>query len=214
VRTSLRPPHAGRLSRLITTLFAAASTLVRRRLIAKRALCLLLVAGLAGCGGSKSDPTQPGRASSARLRAALAEATKTSAGAFAAAGGRTLQQVADSLDGAGPEVSLATSVIVPPRNRLAFGVIDRKTGFVYGATAIYVVRSPNGRALGPYPAPADSLITDPAYLCRGWGVKCADCVWWNVGRRSAGSRRGAGLSVTKIKGQLIGPGTQIKVIAS
>jgi hypothetical protein len=182
--------------------------------MAKLALALLLVAGLAGCGGSKSDPAQPGRASSAQLRAALAEATKTSASAFPAARGRTLQQVADSLDGAGPEVGLATSVFVPGRNRLAFGVIDRKTGFVYSPTAVYVARSPNRRALGPYPAPADSLITDAAFRSQtaaGEDDLFAAVYSTNVDFAEAGTW--TVLAVTKIKGQLIGAGTQIKVIS-
>jgi hypothetical protein len=37
---------------------------------------------------------------------------------------------------------------------------------VYGKSAVYVARGTGGRALGPYPAPADKLVTDRRYRSR------------------------------------------------
>ena len=59
-------------------------------------------------------------------------------------------------------MGLASSVFVAGReNRLAFGVIDQNAGFLYGPTAIYLARTPDSPAKGPYPAPADVLVTEP-----------------------------------------------------
>ena len=51
-------------------------------------------------------------------------------------------------------------------NRLAFGVIDAQGQFVYGKTAVYIAPTPDAPAQGPFPAPADVLVTDPAFRSR------------------------------------------------
>ena len=48
---------------------------------------------------------------------------------------------------------MATSVFTPGKNRVAFGVIDDQSGFVYGKTALYVAPTPDSKALGPFPRP-------------------------------------------------------------
>lgn len=134
-------------------------------------LCALLVALAAtGCGSGSSETDSGGAApkpkgpSSAALRAKLDAATKIEASSFEATGGRTLRQIADGLDGTGPQVSFASQTLVPgPDRRLAFGVIDEKTGFVYAPTAVYLAPAENAKAEGPFPAPADLLVTDPAF---------------------------------------------------
>ena len=128
----------------------------------------LFAAGLAalvvgGCGGGGDGDRAPLAESSASLRAQLKGATQSQVSDFPATSGRSLQALADSIGTTGTEVGLAGSVFTPGVNRLAFGVIDRKTGFVYGKTAVYVADSPNAKARGPFPAPADLLVTDPAY---------------------------------------------------
>jgi hypothetical protein len=141
--------------------------MTRRPLVA----ALTVTALLAGCGGGSDGGTaQDGAApsprgpSSSALRTKLDAATKVTAASFQPAGGRTLRQVADSLDGTGPQVSFATQTLVPGRSqRLAFGVIDEKTGFVYAPTAIYLAPSENAKARGPFPAPADLLMTDAPF---------------------------------------------------
>jgi hypothetical protein len=125
----------------------------------------LLVAAvlLAGCGGSDStkDPAQNVPATGG-LREKVRAAQSVTAADFPAAGGRTLQQVANQY-AAGPELGMASSVFTPGQNRVAFGMIDGKSGFVYGKTALYVARGPNAKASGPYPAPADVLLTQGRY---------------------------------------------------
>ena len=130
-------------------------------------LPLLLLAAavlLAGCGGG-SDAKDPAAQVPADggVRAKVRAAQAVTAGDFPAAGGRTLQQVADSAGTAGPELGLASSVFTVGEDRVAFGVIDDRSGFVYGKTALYVARTPDKPAAGPYPAPADVLVTQGRY---------------------------------------------------
>ena len=121
---------------------------------------------LAGCGsggsGVSKDPVtqiSTGGGLQAKVRAALTP----SADHFPATGGKTLQALANEIGG-GSQMGLASSVFVAGReNRLAFGVIDRNAGFLYGPTAVYVARTPESPAKGPYPAPADVLVTDVPY---------------------------------------------------
>ena len=130
-----------------------------RHLVAGALAALLL----AGCGGSDGEPRAPRAESSASLRAQLKGATESKVSDFPAPSGRSLQAVADAIDVVGTRVAMAGTVYTPGENRLAFGVIDEKTGFVYGKTAVYVADSPEAKARGPFPAPADLLVTDPAY---------------------------------------------------
>jgi hypothetical protein len=121
----------------------------------------------AGCGGGGDDggnglrnvPDQGG------LRERVGAAADPAAGDFPAVRGRSLQEVADSMTG-GPEAGLASQQLTTGHNRLAFGVIDADGKFVYGKTAVYVAPTPDARARGPYPAPADLLVTDPPYRSR------------------------------------------------
>jgi len=128
-------------------------------------------------------------------------------------GGRTLQQVADSLYGTGPQVGLAGSVFTPGENRLAFGVIDPKTGFVYGKTAVYVADSPTAKARGPFPAPADLLVTDPPFRSRT-AASDKDVFAAIYETRIPLTRPGDAsvLVVTKVGKNLIGASTRIKVV--
>ena len=129
-------------------------------------LALLAVAVLlAGCGGadnSDKDPTAQVPATGG-LREKVRAAQAVTAADFPAAGGRTLQQVADSAGSAGPELGMASSVFTPGQNRIAFGMIDSKAGFVYGKTALYVAPTPGAPAEGPFAAPADVLLTEARY---------------------------------------------------
>jgi hypothetical protein len=126
------------------------------------ALALALVAAVvAGCGGDNTPEAPPG-VSQAAFERQLADAQDVSRADFPAPDGKTLQELADTAQG-GQQVGLATSVFVPGDNRLAFGVIDPDNRFVYGKTAVYVGRGPSSPARGPYPAPADSLLTEGRY---------------------------------------------------
>ncbi len=132
------------------------------RLVAAVALTALLIGG---CGdeGSDDDATPRGPAS-AELRRQLEAATRVDPGAFAPAGGRTLRQVADAVGMVGPQLAFATQQITPGRaQRLAFGLIDPDTGFLYAPTVVYLAQRENAPALGPFVAPADLLVTDSPY---------------------------------------------------
>jgi hypothetical protein len=114
----------------------------------------------AGCGGEESaDPIERVPATGG-LQEKVRAARTPSAASFPATGGKTLQALANEIGG-GSEMALASSVLVAGReNRLAFGVIDREAGFLYGPTAIYLARTPESPARGPFLAPADVLLTD------------------------------------------------------
>ena len=122
---------------------------------------------LAGCGGGGDDSGQPLRnvPDKGGLRDQVAGAAAPAKADFPAVDGRSLQEVADSLTG-GVEAGLAGSNFTVGRNRLAFGVIDAGGKFVYGKSAVYIAPSPGAKARGPYPAPADVLVTDPAFRSR------------------------------------------------
>jgi hypothetical protein len=137
---------------------------VRRNVIMAILAAALLVVGCGDGGRESKDPLE--QVPQADLRAKLRSAVEPRAADFPAATGKSLQQVADEAGGSGPEVALATTALTPGRNRLAFGVIDERGEFLYGKTAVYVAPTPDARARGPYPAPADPLITDPPYRSR------------------------------------------------
>jgi hypothetical protein len=125
--------------------------------------CAAMIA-FAGCG---SGSEEGGGATSPNARAAPASpeivpAQHPARAAFPPAGGRTLQEIADTRT-PGPQAGLATSVYTPGENRVAFGLIDRGNRFVYGPTAVYVAPRPGAPARGPYLAPADSLEVRTAF---------------------------------------------------
>jgi hypothetical protein len=78
--------------------------------------------------------------------------------------GQTMQELADSIGATGTQVGLATRVFTPGHNRLAFGVLSAENQFVYAPTAVYVARGATSKQVaGPYTAPADLLVTEPAF---------------------------------------------------
>ena len=169
---------------------------------------------VAGCGGSEKDggdgtanlPAKGG------LQEKVRDAAAPAKGDFPAVGGRSLQQVADSMQ-AGPEVGLAGQTFTVGPNRLAFGVIDAQGAFIYGKTAVYIAPTPDAKARGPFPAPADVLVTDPAFRSRqaasesdlfaavyGAEVKFSKPGPWSV------------LTVTQSGGGMLAAPSQVKVV--
>ena len=130
-------------------------------------LCCLGLLAFAGCGENDAAaglPTPEGQTRKAFTQQ-LAEASQVAPSDFPAAGGRTLQAIAATA-GKGPEAVAATSVFVPGKNRIAFGVPTVDYRPVYGKTALYVADATGGAARGPFPAPADSLVTAAAFRSR------------------------------------------------
>ena len=179
------------------------------------AISVLCVFAVAGCGGGEQrDAAKPGTPASAELRRALDEATRSDASDFPAVAGRSLQQVADGIGATGPQVGLATSVFTAgATNRLAFGVIDPKTGFVYGKTAVYVAPSPGAQAQGPFPAPADLLLTDGRYRSRtAASEEDPFSAIYSTSLKLAQPGNYSVLVTTKVRDQLVAAPTQIKVL--
>lgn len=116
---------------------------------------------LSACGGGDDgDPVE--QVADANARPQIRQAQQPSRADFPAADGRTLEEISAELE-SGPEAALASSVFTVGRNRVAFGVIGDDARFLYGTTAVYVAPSAGGSARGPYLAPADPLVTKPAY---------------------------------------------------
>jgi len=135
--------------------------------VRRLAITSLLALALAGCGGDSEQEGSRGGGELAGVEFgdAIREAQSVQPGDLPATRGRTLQQIAGKLPAI--QVGLATSVYTPGSNRLAFGMLDQTNAFVYGKSGIYLARTPNGRALGPFPAPADPLVVEAPFRSRG-----------------------------------------------
>ena len=136
------------------------------RLVVAALLSALLLAGCGGDGGSSGDPVSQ-VPESGGLQDRVRAAQQVSERDFPAAKGKSLQDLAGEVKGAGStDVGLASSVFTVGDNRLAFGMIDDQGQFLYGPTVVYVAPNPNAPARGPYAAPADVLLTEPRYRSR------------------------------------------------
>jgi hypothetical protein len=125
-----------------------------------------LVAGCGGDSGSNDNPISQ-VPESGGLRDKVTAAQNVKAADFPAAKGKTLQQVAEEVKGAGStEVGLASSIFPVGKDRLAFGMITNDGQFMYGPTAVYVAPNPGAPAKGPFVAPADVLLTEGRYRSR------------------------------------------------
>jgi hypothetical protein len=177
----------------------------------------LVVLALGGCGGGSDSGSEDGQAqappgvSQQDFDRRLAEAASSTEADFPPAGGRTLQEIADTVQ-AGPQIGLATSVLTPGEERLAFGLLDQSNKFIYGKTAVYIARDPSQKALGPFPAPADTLVTKPAFRSQNAAVESspiAQIYAAKVPFERAG--RYAVLAVTKQGSTLVGAPAEVQV---
>jgi hypothetical protein len=171
--------------------------------------------GAAGCGASqKSQDPISQVPKSGGLQDKVREAASPAASEFPAPKGRTLQQVADGIGAGKLEAALASSVFTPGGNRLAFGVIDNQGQFVYGKTAVYVAPKPGDPAKGPYVAPADALITPPAYRSKQAATE-ADPFAAIYAAQVPFKRTGqyAVLVATTVDGKLVAAPTQVNVVS-
>ena len=179
-------------------------------------LSLIVVAALvAGCGGDGGDREDPLAQvpEAGGLRERLAQAQQPATGDFQPTGGRTLQEVADSIGGGEQQAALATSVFTVGTNRLAFGVVDKGAQFVYGKTAVYVARRPGAKASGPFVAPADVLRTKPPYRSKQAAtekdpfaaVYAAEVPFDRPGKWSV-------LTVTEVDGKEVAAPAQVEVV--
>lgn len=121
-------------------------------------LCATLA--LSACGGSDSPDPVENVPAGGGLRERVEAAQKVTEADFPAPQG-TFDELAAQLGAREGDLAAATSVFTPGENRFAFGSIDEQGQFAFGKSAAYV--EVGDRVLGPFPAPADLLVTDPAY---------------------------------------------------
>ncbi|WP_372788968.1 hypothetical protein [Paraconexibacter sp.] len=184
----------------------------------RRLFLVLPLLLLAGCGGGDDTTTGSGESpaprgpASAELRQELARATKVDPADFPATEGRTLRQVADGLNGTGTSVGLATSILPAPSPRLGFGVLDGENAFVYAPTVVYLARSENGKAAGPFPAPADLLVTDPPFRSRQAASEKDPFAAVYAATLEARPGTYKVLVVSKVKADLVGATAEITVV--
>ena len=177
-----------------------------------RRAATLLLGGLllvSACGGGDSGGAAEQRPDSAFDRSIRA-AQRVSRADFPPAEGRTLQQIADGV--VQVQAGLATQEFTPGRNRLAFGVVGADNKLVYGPSAVYLARTPNDRAEGPFPAPADPLVVDPPFRSKQAALE-SDAVAAIYESQVTFRRPGryAVLVVTKRPEGLVGGGTRVMV---
>ena len=174
-------------------------------------LCLTVGLGLGACGGDGDDgSSSAGQGQDAAFARGIESAQRVSAADFPAVQRRTLQQLGDRVRAV--QAGLAVSEFTPGLNRIAFGVIDDANKFVYGKSAVYVARSPNSPARGPFPAPADPLVVEPPFRSQGAALESdaiAAIYEAEVPLREVGSH--AVLVVTRTPQGLVGGGAEITV---
>jgi hypothetical protein len=122
---------------------------------------------VAGCGGSGTQKaTNPLKNVSAKARDAVTAAENVDASKFPKpSGDETIEQFSSQFQtpADAPQALAGTSVYRTPGGRLAFGLLDSQQRFNYGASVVYIAPYQGGKVLGPFPAPADVLLTDPKF---------------------------------------------------
>jgi hypothetical protein len=193
--------------------------MIRTPLVALLAFAVLAV-GLAACGGDSGGSGGSGKTdaegrAAAETRKRLNGADRPNAADFPKPqGGQSLQAFADSLGASPGQAALASSVFTPGPNRVAFGVLDEQNTFAYGPSALYVARRPGStKVLGPFPAPADVLITEPGFRSKQAATEddpfAAVYEARDVQLPSAGSW--VTLTVTRANGGYVAASTQLRV---
>lgn len=166
---------------------------------------------LAGCGGSSGSKQPTSSKQRTHPPGTTSAAQQPSAAAFPAASGQTLQELAN-LAKAGPQVGLATSVIVPGTQRVAFGIIDQAGRLLELPAAVYIARSPDARARGPFLAPLDPLTVSPEFRSKtGAGSGGGVSAIYGAQVPFSGPGRYAVLVLANRAGQLTGAATQVTV---
>lgn len=180
------------------------------------AASIALILAAPGCGGEGSDAGEdPVAQVPSGVQEQVRAARDPQPSEFPAAAGKTLRALADEIGGGESDMGLASSVFLAGQeNRVAFGVIDRDAGFLYGKTALYVARSPKAPAQGPYVAPADVLVTDPPYRSQQAATEGDPFAAVYAAQVPLGEPgRYAVLAVTLVDGKPVAAPQEIKVIA-
>src|SRR3954470_24953419 len=127
--------------------------------------------------------------------------------------GRTMTQLAASLQ-PGPVLAPSTSLLEPGKSRFGFGLFDRSRKQITDAPgAIYIARSANARAYGPYVARWESLEVKGHYLSKTVATDpdAAKTLYvTDVPFRRAGKYVVLGLF--RLDNRLVGAGTAVNVV--
>lgn len=127
------------------------------------AACLIALAGC-GASGSGESSTDPIDNVSSKARADVRAAQGVDPSKFPTPQpGQSIDEFSSQFEVDGPQALAGTSVYRTPGGRIAFGLLDEKQRFNYGATVVYVAPYKGGEVKGPFAAPADVLITDAKY---------------------------------------------------
>ncbi len=132
--------------------------------------CGLLVGACGGSGGASparsvaltNTTTTAATGSLAPAVSELAAATRPQIAEFPATKGRSLRQLALLIKETA-HLGAGTSTYTVGQDRFAFALTDHANRFIYAPTAIYIARSANGPAQGPFLTPADSLAVARQY---------------------------------------------------
>jgi hypothetical protein len=92
----------------------------------------------------------------------LASAERPRTAEFPPTKGRSLRELALLIKETA-QLGPGTSDYTVGQNRFAFALTDHANRYIYAPTAIYIARSTNGPARGPFLAPADSVAVAPQY---------------------------------------------------
>ncbi len=128
-------------------------------------VAIIALAVVAGCGSSaEKTASDPIKNVSAKARDEVKAAQDVDAAKFPKPqAGESIEQFSSKFRSDGPQALAGTSVYRTPGGRIAFGLLDSEQKFNYGATVVYVAPYKGGAIEGPFPAPADVLLTDPKY---------------------------------------------------
>lgn len=128
-------------------------------------LLFILAAAVAGCGSTDEKDRDPIANVSTDARDEVAAAQEVDPADFPKPpADQSIDEFARQFDPSGPQAIAGTSVYRTPESRVAFGLLDAEQDFNYGPTVVYVAPyEGGGKVRGPYPAPADVLITDPEF---------------------------------------------------
>ena len=126
---------------------------------------LLLVLLVAGCGSTDETASDPIKNVSNEARGSVQAAQEVDVADFPKpTPGQTIDAFAAQFAADGPVAVAGTSVYRTPGGRVAFGLLDEEQKFNYGPSVVYVAPyKGGGKVEGPFAAPADVLVTDPAF---------------------------------------------------
>src|SRR3954469_19319159 len=175
-----------------------------------RLVTLMLAATLAvaasSCGGSGGNSDSGAGATPPKV---------PSVTQFPKVRGRSMAELAANVP-AGPVLAPSVSVLVPGKNRFGFGLFDRSRKQITDAPgAIYIARSENARAHGPYVARWESLEVKGHYLSKTVATDpdaaktlyVTDVPFAKPGKYVV-------LGLFRLDNRLVGAGTSVEVVKS